>query len=178
MRFGAVLMGAVALLACSGAASAKVITQTFTITVKDWVPYFGSTPIDPLVGAFTVSYDPAVETDPTAVGITVNGANFPTLIAKFTYLPQFDLLDIATKPTLGGGFLTNQNGDYGFLVEVSKARLEFAQYIALDGRGEYYSQTGSVRVSGVPEPTTWLLMIAGFGLTGATFRSRRTVVAA
>jgi len=32
--------------------------------------------------------------------------------------------------------------------------------------------------SGVPEPTAWSLMIAGFGGVGATLRRRRTVLAA
>ncbi len=34
------------------------------------------------------------------------------------------------------------------------------------------------QVAGVPEPQNWALMIAGFGLVGATSRRRRTVVAA
>ncbi|WP_372917730.1 PEPxxWA-CTERM sorting domain-containing protein, partial [Sandarakinorhabdus sp.] len=31
---------------------------------------------------------------------------------------------------------------------------------------------------GVPEPASWAMLIAGFGLTGAAMRRRRTVVAA
>jgi len=33
------------------------------------------------------------------------------------------------------------------------------------------------RTAGVPEPTTWALMIGGFGLAGAALRRRRTVAA-
>jgi hypothetical protein len=31
---------------------------------------------------------------------------------------------------------------------------------------------------GVPEPATWAMMLAGFGLVGATLRGRRGVLAA
>ncbi|HEX7946054.1 MAG TPA: PEPxxWA-CTERM sorting domain-containing protein, partial [Phenylobacterium sp.] len=36
------------------------------------------------------------------------------------------------------------------------------------------SVTGSSVTGGVPEPATWAMMIAGFGLAGATLRRRRT----
>ena len=43
------------------------------------------------------------------------------------------------------------------------------------------SELDLIRVAGfgtaVPEPTTWALMIAGFGLAGAGLRRRRTVIA-
>ncbi|MEW5687360.1 MAG: PEPxxWA-CTERM sorting domain-containing protein [Pseudomonadota bacterium] len=34
------------------------------------------------------------------------------------------------------------------------------------------------QVGGVPEPSTWALMIGGFGMAGATFRRKRAVLAA
>ena len=34
-----------------------------------------------------------------------------------------------------------------------------------------------VSVAGVPEPTSWALMIAGFGLTGVALRRRRAAQA-
>jgi PEP-CTERM motif len=36
--------------------------------------------------------------------------------------------------------------------------------------------SGGLNVEGVPEPTTWLLMLIGFGFTGAAVRRRRTSV--
>jgi hypothetical protein len=32
-------------------------------------------------------------------------------------------------------------------------------------------------VDGIPEPTSWAMLIAGFGLVGASARRRRTVAA-
>jgi hypothetical protein len=41
-----------------------------------------------------------------------------------------------------------------------------------------YSETFDITSGGVPEPTTWALMLIGFGGMGAALRSRRRVVAA
>ena len=48
------------------------------------------------------------------------------------------------------------------------------------GGNEYYNQTGSLTISqaAVPEPASWALMIAGFGLAGAAMRGRARKMAA
>ena len=38
--------------------------------------------------------------------------------------------------------------------------------------------TGTASAGGVPEPASWALMIAGFGLAGAQLRRRRTAAVA
>jgi hypothetical protein len=48
-----------------------------------------------------------------------------------------------------------------------------AGYAYLDGFGTVVPPPGP----GIPEPATWALMLAGFGLVGATLRSRRQVLA-
>ena len=40
-----------------------------------------------------------------------------------------------------------------------------------------HNQGGTV-IPGVPEPATWAMLIAGFGLVGAAARRRRPIVAA
>jgi len=56
-----------------------------------------------------------------------------------------------------------------------------AQSIVLAGGGAYFDDLtiGAVGNPGgaVPEPASWALLIAGFGLTGATLRRRRTSMA-
>ncbi|THD64539.1 MAG: PEP-CTERM sorting domain-containing protein [Phenylobacterium sp.] len=37
--------------------------------------------------------------------------------------------------------------------------------------------SSDAQAGGVPEPSAWALMIAGFGLTGAALRRRRAAVA-
>jgi hypothetical protein len=84
--------------------------------------------------------------------------------------------------------------DYGssfssLLIERCCGRVESGQY-AFDARGRY-TQSGrfltvavtSVTLDGqeigvfVPEPSTWLMLVLGFGITGAALRSRRRTLA-
>lgn len=49
----------------------------------------------------------------------------------------------------------------------------------LGGGGDYFALDNlSINVAGVPEPASWAMLIAGFGLVGATMRRRRAVLAA
>lgn len=45
--------------------------------------------------------------------------------------------------------------------------------LAFSGTGTFASEPGPI-VIGVPEPTSWALMLGGFGLLGATLRNRKT----
>jgi hypothetical protein len=47
-----------------------------------------------------------------------------------------------------------------------------------DGSGDNYAGLDNVRLTAVPEPAAWAMMIAGFGLAGATLRRRRGLAAA
>ncbi len=49
-----------------------------------------------------------------------------------------------------------------------------------DGGGEHFAMDNLTinAAGGVPEPATWAMMIAGFGLAGATLRRRRVALAA
>ena len=40
------------------------------------------------------------------------------------------------------------------------------------------TNNGTLTIAAVPEPTSWAMLIAGFGLTGAAMRRRRTALAA
>jgi hypothetical protein len=47
-----------------------------------------------------------------------------------------------------------------------------------DGTGDNYAGLDNVRLTAVPEPATWAMMIAGFGFSGAALRRRRNLAAA
>ena len=49
--------------------------------------------------------------------------------------------------------------------------------VGLGGESNVYGDNFTFGSAGVPEPTTWALMIAGFGLVGATLRRRSHLTA-
>ncbi|WP_293907121.1 TIGR03118 family protein [Phenylobacterium sp.] len=51
-------------------------------------------------------------------------------------------------------------------------------YFTAGTDGETHGLFGSLAAAAVPEPQTWALLLAGFGLTGATLRRRRIALAA
>lgn len=54
-------------------------------------------------------------------------------------------------------------------------RIAFGNTIALNVKAnEALSYTATINASGVPEPSTWTLMILGIGLAGVALRKRRT----
>ena len=57
--------------------------------------------------------------------------------------------------------------------------LGFADAFAFQGTSGYYADNVgqfTASISAVPEPATWLLLIAGFGMAGASLRARRAKV--
>jgi len=64
---------------------------------------------------------------------------------------------------------------YTFLVNTGTAAPSTLYFGVTDGQ---YSDNGGqyrITISNVPEPASWALLIAGFGLTGAALRRRRQV---
>jgi len=73
------------------------------------------------------------------------------------------------------GFATQLNTDTSyFAVATGYGTLDQGSYtLSFYGPGEVViASTGAV-----PEPATWAMLIAGFGLVGATLRQRRTAIA-
>jgi hypothetical protein len=99
---------------------------------------------------------------PSADGFFVFQANLGTrTLPSNSHAANADLM--TTGGLAAGSYIVafiNQSGNYGATAN-SGAILE----------------TGSVTHRSVPEPATWALMIAGFGLAGATLRWRRATSA-
>jgi hypothetical protein len=98
---------------------------------------------------------------------------FPTGVTAGAYDHTFDLSDAATwNPafiTANGGTTEGARSAFLSAMDGGKAYLNIhtSQFPAGEIRGFF---------SAVPEPQTWALMIAGFGLTGLALRRRRLVL--
>ena len=109
------------------------------------------------------------------VSLTIN-FNKATTAFGFDYFDT-DVTDSYQINLLGGDFYKNppfafatfgggaSTGFFGLTSTTS-----FTSVVITNGAGSV--------VGGVPEPTTWALLVGGFGLVGVAARRRRTVVAA
>jgi hypothetical protein len=143
--------------------------------------------LDPLVpGKFTLwSADNGDELDGgenlTTYGTTANGRR--TYTVRWSHVTE----DTSANWDPGGWFrndaffpLTNDDVPTGV---VQSGRLQFTVNRG-DVWGFYVYTTdgccgrGALTISTVPEPASWAMLIAGFGLTGAVMRRRKPVAAA
>ena len=82
------------------------------------------------------------------------------------------------------GNFTAKGALSSFTAGLADLTLSFTQTGGLTQIGQQPAISGSFTfsspsmVGGVPEPASWAMLIAGFGMTGAVMRRRKTVVAA
>ena len=98
----------------------------------------------------------------------------PPLVANGSFSRLYDL---TLSSTYGGGFLTGSGGTAAgaqtrFLNGLNSGRLYFNLHTSTFPGGEIRGN-----LSAVPEPASWAMLIAGFGLVGAAARRQRVVTA-
>lgn len=174
MKFG-VLLVATAVALAAGSASAATVTREISFTAYAFEAFSGPlpAPTDPLTGVIRVTYDADADQDPTDVGLDVVSLNFAGVPAQFSvYSSLGTSLYFGSGLTTGGGFAVGAPGSFGVIIDDLGGTpvLGYAQYVT--DAGNYYTFKGDVTVAGVPEPATWALLIAGFGLAGAGLRRR------
>jgi hypothetical protein len=136
--------------------------------------------------------------DPTGKSLGNNFSNTTTTVTRIdgaTFdLISIDLADIFNNPvggdvqftfTTAGGSSTqtvtllNQSGFQNFMF--NRTGLTSFAYLPLTTTGPWIQVDNLVLAEGtgvIPEPASWAMLIAGFGLTGAAMRRRRAAVAA
>lgn len=177
---------AVAALMMVSPASAKVSSLdcsavTFSVTTVDCLGFFGTPPNQNLITesgpkfAIAVGYTATLDPAATSLLEKIDTGNDPTKLFGNTI--DFDTV-LSGLTVIGihfGGGSTGFNGTGFWLLDIpdNTDTITWSSSVqsGISNAGLYL--TGGA----VPEPATWAMMIAGFGLTGAAMRRRKTRVA-
>jgi hypothetical protein len=154
-------------------------SATGGVNIANWIdgPGFdsGITPALDLAinGVENVTWNFAAPVSRIGFAMATGLGRFPTefdnLGATFNLLTSNGDAGVITLADLGSG--------YAAWIEISSttafSSLSFTE-VGTNVQDQYW---GNVVSAAVPEPASWALMIAGFGLVGGVMRRRRTVVA-
>ena len=184
MKFHAFVAGA-AFAAMISVAHAAVIERTFDVTASGFTlerEPSDPPPVDPVDLNFTLVFDPSVSvTSASTAGFTVNAFNLPDPpnSLAYTYDSTAGYLVIATYPRLDSCL----NGTVSYCVTLydpaGAAPGAYGAEQTTTSDGIWVTGTISVTASALatPEPSTWALMLIGFGGVGWLARGRRPGVA-
>ncbi len=200
MKKTALLLAACAgsVLACASA-NATIVTRNYDLVASDFEQAFGpgtaAAPVDPMHLNFTLTFDDSVDTlDGVTEGLVVNSFNLPYTL-KYTYFASFDFLIIGTAPIPYGACVQFSIIEDNFCAFIDNAAQTSSSATPAtvtfdDWSGTYIlslatpthqwnareAQLVVTAPGAVPEPASWALMIAGFGLAGAAMRRRQAIV--
>ena len=152
-------------LLASAASAATFLTWSSIAPDGSFSANFGDTGIETL--AFNDAFDFALPT----------GVSSFTLTSTFTVNPKNDI-NFTTAAFNGQTFTIGSTGqnEYRFLNNV-KVTGGAPQHLVISGtsggNGSYGGVISFTPFVGVPEPTSWALMIAGFGGVGGVLRVRK-----
>jgi len=156
-------------------ASAATITRSFAFTATDFFyPVGGPASVDPATGRVTVTFDTAFDQFDFASGVTFSGNFAPGGPVGYTYLADDDLLVVGTLCGCGEpvGTLFSNRDAFGLGIVGASGVPMFAFFGLSEAATGTVALADQVSVAAVPEPATWLAMIAGFGLAGTALRRR------
>jgi PEP-CTERM motif len=188
LLFSALVAGVVAVGA--QAANAALVNDLVTFTASGFTSAFGQpVPTDPVTGSFTITFDPTqTYTDETS-GITLKSLNISLGSAlAFDYSPTGNTNGDADELVVGGlqtgagsvSLAPTVFDDFYLHIFTYSSTPTFQQVgyttSSATPNSNYFftnlpdSGAGSVTVtpitSGVPEPSTWAMMLAGFAGLG------------
>jgi hypothetical protein len=188
LLFSAFVAGSVAVGA--QAADAALVHDLVTFTASGFTSAFGQpVPSDPVTGSFTITFDPTQTYVDQTSGITLNSLNISLGSAlAFDYSPTGNTHGDADELVVGGlqagadsVFLSPTVFDDFYLHILTYSSTPTFQQVgyttsSATANSNYFftdlpdSGAGTVTVtpitSGVPEPSTWAMMLAGFAGLG------------
>ena len=177
MRMNAVFAAAIAVLgAC--AASSTVVTRAFDVKGSDFYLFYGDgsvAPTDPLEIKFTLTFDNSANQDTSTVGLNVTSFNLP-YSTTWAYWKNDDMLSIASDAYSGG--CSNPDDSYCIFIYNASTDFPWTNFVTefTSSGGFWIANSAQVTSRPAPEPASWALMLAGFGLVGGLMRTRRTAV--
>lgn len=169
---------------------AAVVTRSFNVTASTFGAFGGAkAPFSSLSADITLTYDDAVSGFPvtlaqfrvTTDGRLNDGPFSATPVAGY-FLPN--VMRKVPAIVIGGapnGMSTLTANENDFFIGFNDGQPEFTSvaFTMAGSQAGFLSQDARVRettvMAGVPEPATWLMLLAGFGMTGAALRRRRVV---
>ena len=179
------LVGAAATFAAAGAVSARAGTKTDDVKFSATVPAVQTPPVDPVVGDFTITFDPTLDYVNETVGITGKSLNIALDSAlAFSYSTNDGILRVGGIEN-GVSQIAGFTNDFFLDIGAISTTPLFLGLSYVQGTNQIFESDrigGSVNVTpvppGVPEPTTWVMMLLGFASLGvAGYRASRKNVA-
>ena len=170
------ILGAVAVALLGGsAANSTVISRAFDVKGADFYLLYGDgsvAPTDPLEIKFTLSFDNSADQDKSTVGLNVTYFNLP-YNTTWAYYKSQDMLSIASDANSGG--CGNPNDSYCIFIYNASSSFPWTNFVSeyTSSGGFWIANSSQVTSQPVPEPTSWAMMVGGFGLIGGAMRARR-----
>jgi hypothetical protein len=189
LLFSALVAGGIGMGA--QAANAALVNDLVTFTASGFTSAFGQpVPTDPVTGSFTITFDPTQTYVDQTIGITLKSLNISLGSAlAFDYSPTANTNGDADELVVGGlqagagsVFLSPTVFDDFYLHILTYSSTPTFQQVgyttsSATADSNYFftdlpdSGAGSVTVTpitpgGVPEPSTWAMMLAGFAGLG------------
>ena len=144
----------------------------------------GPAPIDPVMGSFTISFDPTLEYTNNTANVSLNSLNLALGSAlAFIYEPDVDGGTLRVGGLASGANIVTFNpptNDFWFFSTQWQTTPEFQQVgysqTSVGQANLYFTlqdpQWGTVSASAIPEPSTFACL--SFGLVGMAFFRRKT----
>ena len=200
LLLSAATAAALLVVAATAPAQAATVTETYTFNFNSFIDVGGvlPSPLSAIAGSVTLTFDPTVDADNVTSGVVVNYLTGVTVDSPigYTYF----------APATPGGLAYLSIGGIAFDADfISFGTNDLAvtykftdpanPMLALCSDGYACGAApGSTIASGytlagfpndgwlvsegaIPEPAVWALMLAGFGLVGATLRGQRRLMA-